>query len=540
MSRTRSIQAIGALVVLTTLVFGSTSSAETQGAAQAPRQGGTFTIALSAGFDPLDPATTSNTLARLTMKFVYDTLLYKHPKSGEIVPGLARSYSISKDGKRIRLELRRGVKFHDGTRFDAQSVVFSINRILDPKTRSPHRTSIVGPVRRIQALDRYTLRIVMNRPFAPFFDTLTQVAFAPVSPTAVRRWGADFNQHPVGTGPFMVESLSPGNNVSMVRNPRYNWAPAFEGRNGRAYLNRVVVRVVPEDATRMALGRSGDVDLVYAPVFNQLAGLQGDSRFRVRAAPRSGVPRSFIFNTSRWPFDDPRVRRAVAHAINKRQILQAAYGGNGSVAANILTPGLFGYSTAAAKLSPAYDPARAQTLLNAAGWTRGNDGILEKNGQKFAITYGTSTPGANFQITAQIVQENLRAIGIAASIQPESVAAYLEDIRGGKWHLADFLFAASDPDVLFTILHSSSINAAWNTARYQSAKLDGLLQRARQTLDSRARAALYGQIQTLVMTELPYVPYYNITQPFILNSRVRGVTVDVQGFYDIYNAWVSG
>lgn len=544
MSRSRSIHAVTVLGALALLAVASASAgparhAAAPDAAQAPRPGGTMTIGLSAGFDPLDPATTSNTLARLTMKFIYDTLLQRDPKTGEIVPSLARSYNVTKDGKIITIRLRTGVTFHDGTRFDAQSVVFSINRILDPKTRSPHRASIVGPVRRIRALNPQTIRIVMNYPFSPFLDTLTQVGFAPVSPTAVRRWGTDFARHPTGTGPFMVESVTPGDRVTMVRFPRYNWAPSFERRNGQAYLARVVVRVVPEDATRMALGRSGDIDLVYAPIFSQLASLRGNSQFAVRPAPRSGVPRSFIFNTSRWPFDDVKVRQAVAHAINKAQILAAAYGGNGSVAANILTPGLFGYSQAAAKLVPPFNPARARQLLQQAGWTAGSDGVLVKNGQRFSITYGTSTPGTSFQITSQIVQANLKEIGIEAKIESEAVAAYLEDIRAGKWHLADFLFAASDPDVLFTILHSSSINAAWNTSRYKSAQMDRLLLQARQALDSKARASLYAQIQNIVMTQLPYVPYYNITQPFIVNTRIQGLTIDGQGFYDLYNAWTS-
>jgi peptide/nickel transport system substrate-binding protein len=545
MPRTRSIHAVIVLVALTLLVVASASAgparqpAAATGVAQAPRPGGTLTIGLSAGFDPLDPATTSSTLARLVMKFIYDTLLYRDPKTGRIVPGLANSYSVTKDGKIITLRLRRNVLFHDGTRFNAQSVVFSLNRILDPKTRSPHRSSIVGPVRRIRALNQYTIRIVMNYPFSPFLDTLTQVGFAPVSPTAVRASGSNFSVRPVGTGPFMVQSVTPGDQVTMVRNSRYNWAPRFFRRNGQAYLGRVVVRVIPEDATRMALGRSGAIDLIYAPIFSQLPSFSNNPQFKVRPAPRSGVPRSFIFNTSRWPFNDARVRQAVAHAINKRQILQAAYGGNGSVASNILSPGLFGFSTAAAKLVPAYNPARARQLLAQAGWSRGNDGILVKDGQKFSITYGTSTPGTSFQITSQIVQSNLKEIGIETDIQPEAVAAYLQDIRAGKWHFADFLFAASDPDVLYTILHSSSINAAWNTARYQNARLDRLLLQARQALAPGRRIALYAQIQELVMRQLPYVPYYNITQPFILNSRVRGLTIDGQGFYDIYNAWVS-
>ena len=152
MSRSRSLHAAVVVVVSLTLLVAASASARPTGqptaakaGAQTPRQGGTLTIGLSAGFDPLDPATTSSTLARLVMKFIYDTLLYRDPKTNRIVPGLANSYNVTKDGKIITLRLRRNVRFHDGTRFNAQAVVFSLNRILDLKTRSPTARASSAP-----------------------------------------------------------------------------------------------------------------------------------------------------------------------------------------------------------------------------------------------------------------------------------------------------------------------------------------------------------------------------------------------------------
>ncbi len=532
----------GALVALIVSLSASAASArvdEVRGAAKVtPRSGGTLVLALNAGWDTLDPAATSFTFARQIMKFIYEPLLTQDPATGKILPALAQSWQISADKKTVTLRLRPGVLFHDGTPFNAKAVVFSWNRIIDPKTRSPHASTITGPIRRIRALNDLTVRIVLKTPFAPLLDSLTQVSLAPVSPTAVAKWGKDFGAHPVGAGPFMFESQAPNDNVVLVRNPKYKWAPDFYFHQGPAYLDKVVIRVVPEDSTRMALAQAGQIDVVYAPIVSQLQSFANNSNFRVSSAPRSGVPRSLIFNTTKAPFDDPKVRQAVGYAVNKKQIVQVALGGIGSAASSIITPSLFGYSREAAKAGPTYDPAKATQLLRAAGWTPGSDGILQKGGQKFIITLGSSPTGVS-PIQDAIIQSNLKAVGISAQIEVQQQAAYLASIRAGRWHLATFLFAASDPDVMYTVLHSTSIDQAWNTARYNSPAMDSLLVKAREEFDSQKRADLLAQAQKLALTDLPYLPLFNISNPFILSSRVLGFRRDTQGFYDLYDTWVS-
>ena len=532
----------GALVALIVSLSTSAASArvdEARGTAKVkPRSGGTLVLALNAGWDTLDPATTAFTFSRQMMQFIYEPLLTRDPTTGKILPALAQSWKISADKKTVTLKLRRGVLFHDGTPLNAKAVVFSWNRIIDPKTKSPYASTLTGPIRRIRALNNLTIRIVLKAPFAPLLDSLTQVSLAPVSPTAVAKWGKDFGAHPVGAGPFMFESQVPNDNVVLVRNPKYTWAPDFYFHQGPAYLSKVVIRIVPEDSTRMALAQAGQIDVVYAPIVSQLQSFANNPNFRVSSAPRSGVPRSLIFNTTKAPFDDPKVRLAVGYAINKKQIVQIALGGIGSVASSTITPSLFGYSRAAAKSGPTYDPAKAKQLLQAAGWTPGSNGILEKAGQKFAITLGSSPTGAN-PIQDPIIQSNLKAVGISAQIESQPQATYLASIRSGRWHLATFLFAASDPDVMYTVLHSVSIDQAWNTARYNSPAMDSILVKAREEFDVQKRADLYAQAQKLALKDLPYLPLHNISNPFILSSRVLGFRHDTQGFYDLYDTWVS-
>lgn len=532
---------VGTVIVVVVVGLATTAASarvRQSGKAPAPRSGGTLVIALNAGWDNFDPASTAFTFARQIMNFIYEPLLTRDPETKKIVPDLAESWTISADKKTVTLKLRHGVTFQDGTPFNAAAVVFSFNRIIAPTTNSPYASAITGPIRRIRALNSYTVRLVLKAPFAPLLDSLTQINLAPVSPAAVKKWGKDFGAHPVGAGPFQFESQTPNDNVVLTRYAQYKWGAAFHFHTGPAYLDKVVIRNVPEDATRMALAQSGQVDVVYAPIVSQLQSFANNPSFRVSAAPRSGVPRSLILNTSRAPFNDPKVRQAVAYAINKKQILQVALGGIGSVASNIITPSLFGYSRVVAKSTPSYNPEKAKQLLQSAGWTMGSDGIFQKGGEKLTISYGSSPTGA---VPAQdaVIQANLKAVGISANIENQQQAAFLQSIRAGKWDASTFLFAASDPDVMYTVLFSGSIDQAWNTARYNNKSMDSLLVKAREEFDPVKRAALYETAEKLALTDLPYVPLYNISNPFILNSKVRGFRHDTQGFYDIYDAWVS-
>ena len=379
--------------------------------ATTPVKGGTITLALSAGWDVLDPAATAFTFSRQIMQFIYDPLLARDPKTSKIVPGLAQSYNVSSDGTTITLKIRGNVKFHDGTVCDADAVAFSLNRIQDPALKSPMAATISGPVQSIKATDSSTVVITLRKPFAPFLDSLTQVSLAPVSPTAVQKYGKDYGSHPVGTGPFMFQSQVPNDNVVLVRNPDYKWAPSFYQHQGAAYLDKVVIRNVPEDATRMALEQSGAIDVVYAPIVSQLPEYQNNRKFSVVQATRPGMPRSFILNTAIWPFDDPKTRQAMPYAINKEQILKSAYGNIGGVADSILTPNLFGYSKATGSTAPSYDANKAKQLLADAGWKPGSDGILVKDGKRFSITYGSQNT-TSFNIQDQILQANLKAVGI--------------------------------------------------------------------------------------------------------------------------------
>ncbi len=517
---------------------GGSQSSGTTNKSATPVKGGTLTLALSAGWDVLDPAATAFTFSRQIMEFIYDPLLARDPKTSKIVPGLAQSFDVSSDGTTITLKIRPNVKFQDGTVCDANAVAFSLNRIQDPALKSPMAATISGPVQSIKATDASTVVITLKKPFAPFLDSLTQISLAPVSPAAVQKYGKDFGAHPVGTGPFMFQTEVANDNVVLVRYPDYNWAPSFFQHQGPAYLDKVVIRNVPEDATRMALEQAGTIDVVYNPIVSQLPDYQNNPKFYVVQATRPGMPRSFILNTAIFPFNDVKTRQAVAYAINKTQILQSAYGNIGGVADSILTPNVFGYAKSAGGAVATYDVNKAKQMLSDAGWKPGSDGILLKDDKRFSITYGSQST-TSFNIQDQILQANLKAVGIEMQIQDEEQAAILDDIRRGKWPMSTMLFAATDPDVMYTVLDSKSIGAAWNTARYNNPQMDSLLDQGRTELDQTKRANIYAQAQKLVAQDVPYIPFYNIKNPYLVNARVHNFGYDIQAFWVVYDTWMT-
>ncbi len=507
-------------------------------AADTPQRGGRVVVALTAGWDQLDPAATAFTFAREVMGNIYDPLLIKDPTTGETKPALATQWSFSPDGRTILLKLRQGVKFHDGTPLTAEAVAFSINRIKDPALRSPMAATILGPVEGVSALDPFTVQISMRSPFAPFLDSLTEISLAPVSPAAVQKYGKDFGQHPVGTGPFMVKEIVPNQRVVLVRNSDYRWAPKVFKHSGPAYLDELVYTVVPEDATRVAQLVRGEVQVLYNAPPREVQRLKRNPNFRAYFKDQPGFPRSLVLNTNKWPFDDVRVRIAIAHALNKEELLRAVYENIGGVARLPLSPVTWGYAKELEKDAYAYNPERARQVLAEAGWRPGPGGILAKDGRPFRVSLWTTTVPQQV-LEAQVEQAQLRAVGIDTQIHAIEQAPYLAAIRKGEHDIGGMLFVSADPDVLFTVSHSTQIERGWNTAYYKNAELDRLLEEARTTIDAANRKETYARVQEHLVKNVPYIPYYLITRAFLTRASVKDYMLDARAFQLFYDVWIS-
>jgi peptide/nickel transport system substrate-binding protein len=256
----------------------------------------------------LDPHKSAFAPHQRIIRSIFDSLVVALPEH-RFGPWLAKSWEVSPDGLSYTFKLRDDVHFHDGTRFDAEAVKFSLDRIKDPKNAF-YCIADIGPYESTTVVDDFTARVRFSKPYAPFLANLSKANLAMVSPTAARKYGADFPFHPVGTGPFQFKSLEAGTEIRLERNPEYHWAAAGSAHSGPAWLERLTFRNVPEEATRVAVlesGQAGAADLI--PPQN-LAAAKTSPDFHLISGELLNHNYSFYLNVKRAPWTDPRVREA--------------------------------------------------------------------------------------------------------------------------------------------------------------------------------------------------------------------------------------
>ena len=231
-------------------------------ASQGPTPGGTLIYGLATKFDTLDPTVTTFSVIGKIGYHVFDPLVWQS-SAGKYEAGLAESWQVSPDAKTYTFKLRKDVKFHDGTPFNAQAVKFTFDRIVDPATKSQLGISLLGPYDGTDVVDDSTVRVRFKTPYAPFLDSVSVPYLAPVSPDAVQKAGKDYGSTAlVGTGPFKFVSYSADSEVVLVRNDDYKWGPAFLKSRAAPYLDKIIWRIIPESTTRIATAESGELTFV--------------------------------------------------------------------------------------------------------------------------------------------------------------------------------------------------------------------------------------------------------------------------------------
>jgi peptide/nickel transport system substrate-binding protein len=435
-------------------------------------------------------------------EIIFEGLARWKPGTLEVEPGLAAAWQVSADGRRWTFRLRPGVVFHDGTTLDADAVVFSFLRVLDPR----HPNYLVGDdgvywrtllrdVKQVTALDPATVAIEIDRPYAPLLGEL--VMFPIVSPTAVRRWGNDFTRHPVGTGAFAFEAWSPNEQVVLHRFDHY-WGP-------RPALDRLVFRVVVDPRQRLIDLQSGSVDLAASIQPDEQSFVELHPELKLHHAPASNVT-YLAFNLDHPPFDDLRVRRAISHAINREPIVKLAFQGRAVAADSVLPPGQWGHHLPATRYD--YEPALARRLLDEAIAAKAFDAA------RVYKLYAPITPRAYLFVperVARYFQVALAQIGVRVELVLQPIQQHLASVARGDHDLAlsGWSGDTGDPDnFLYVLLHSDNAvpGSAQNIAFYRNPEVDRLLVAAQAVVEQPARKALYTEVQDRVAHDAPWVP----------------------------------
>jgi peptide/nickel transport system substrate-binding protein len=475
----------------------------------------------------IDPHVNASSELGIPLSSVYDTLVFRDPDGG-FVPGLAERWDISSDGLAYTFHLRRGVRFHDGTAFDARAVEANLRRILELQTKSQKAWYLINKVATVTVLDEYTVRLDLSEPFAPLLDSLSQVYLGMASPAALEKWGADYQFHQVGTGPFRFVEYTAEDHLTLERNPEYAWAPSIY-RNKTAQLERIVFRFYSDPATRAPALLSGEADVMGEVLPRDAADLEKSGRFAVYPVDVPGQPLQFFFNLNRAPTDDPLVRRALLAAADRRSLVQTVFGSYSPVARGPLTAATWG--SAAVVPEDAFDRNAAEDLLLRAGWEDADgDGVREKDGRplrlKVVFPYWNMTPQA-----AEVLEMQWQDIGADVElIQVASFSALKDAQAGGEYHLISWNQAGTDPDLLRPFYRS---DGAYNWSGVQNPELDLWLDEAVRAGSDSERLELYGRIQETIALEYAVLPIRDHVNVNVAGNRVKGLSFSPQGWFPI-------
>ncbi|MGD8603300.1 MAG: ABC transporter substrate-binding protein, partial [Anaerolineales bacterium] len=280
----------------------------------------------------IDPHLNASNELGIPLRSVYDTLVYLDSDSGEFVPGLAQSWSISDDSLTYTFELRQDVVFHDGQPFNSQAVVANFDYIQNPDNLSQKALGMLGPIEAVNAIDEYTVEIVMSEPYAPLLDSLSQVYLGMASPAALEEWGpGEYQFHQVGTGPYRFIDYVPNDHLTLERNPDYAWGPDFY-HNQVAEIDQIIFRFYEDPATRALALENGEVDIIGEVPQLDAERLAASGEFQLYPVTIPGQPLQYFLNTTNAPTDDVVVRRALIHAIDRQSIVETVFGSYSPIA----------------------------------------------------------------------------------------------------------------------------------------------------------------------------------------------------------------
>jgi peptide/nickel transport system substrate-binding protein len=476
---------------------------------EVPKPGGTLTFLAVASPDNLDPQVTVMAISFWVFSLMVDTLVAVDHNL-EIVPHLAESWEMSEDGLTWTFHLRRGVRFHDGTPFNAEAAAFSFNRYIKV---APGR--LLPQLKETVAVDEYTIEMRLTAPAPMLLDVLSGAFTGIISPAAVAKYEDDHGiRNMVGTGPFKFSEFIPGERVVVVRNEEYTWGPGFVKNPGPAYLERIELLVIPEAMTRVMEfeDRVRREDAVTAAIpTGDILRLKADPAIQTLSRPATGAVLLFI-NTTLWPFDDVRLREALWHAINTKDAIEFVMDGLAAPAYTFISPAQIGYEMAAGPIRPIvrqFNPERARELFAEAGWLPGPDGILVHQETGRRAEFGLLAPSTPPERIAQaeVTKAQLREIGLEIRITILESAAAVARAREGVYEL--FIVGYSWPDITrgFDLFHTRQIGGL-NFSFFSDPQVDRLVEIGFTSLDAAERAAAWNAAHVRILEKAPFVPWW--------------------------------
>lgn len=499
-----------------------------------PQYGGTVIYGKNGPPVTLDPAFVEETESSIIVGNLFEGLIIQRAGKIALDPGLAKSWKISLDGRTYTFNLKTGLTFHDGTPFNAQSVIFTFER---QKSGGEGESSsgyalwknfnMDNIFQSIEAINDSTVKIVLQKADATFLNILSLNFLAIVSPAAVQKYGSEFSKNPVGTGPFKFVSWDADGSVRTA---------AFDGYwHGRPYLDTVIFRPVPDPHERWLALKSGVINMMGLPTQKDLADIEKTPGVKVTKQPGMNV--AYVgMNMRKKPFDNPKVREAIVLAINKERIVREVFAQLGSQAKNPVPPTLLGHNDQI-QVAP-YDPERAKQLLKEAGFPNGFKCKLW--GLPLVRDYMPNPP-----LAAELIINDLKAVGITA--EEEKISNWGEFLRrrGRGEHemsVSGWVGDAPDPHFFFYPLLDKDITkqqSSTNVSFYASEEMHNLIKRGRQTFDPNARADIYKKACEVFNKDFPWVTLAHALTIVPMRDNVMGFELHASATRRFEKTWIK-
>jgi peptide/nickel transport system substrate-binding protein len=478
-----------------------------------PKAGGSVTFGMRADFLSLDTLRINNDSDNSVGNGIYDPLIARVGSKGELGPWLADSWDFSTDLKTFTLRLHQGVKFQDGTPFNADAVVFNIQRHMDPRNQSLSLADAIL-VESVSAPDESTAVVKLKSPWIDFPQTLVTGLGFMASPTAVKQYGADYGRHPVGTGPFVFKEWVPGDHVTATKNKSY-W------KQGLPYLESVTWRPIPDQDAKYASLKAGQIDVLQVATADQVVKAEKDSKLKVWKYEGNGG--TFVmFNTRTPPFDDVNARLAVSYATNRKEIVQQIGKDKYPVATGPFPSG----SDWATKVDePNFDADKARQALQAYG-----------KPLKFQFNIVSDPITRQY---GQVLQAQWKKLGIEAELVQMDQATLIQSALGHKFQVQIFQYGDwfdADRGFFNAFISKGSIV---NYSLYSNPAVDAALVKGRTTSDIAVRKQAYAVLQQEVAKDAPYVWLNYNTSYAISDLKVQNLNTIYSSITKPVQVWAS-
>ena len=525
----------------------SEPAASTGAAADQPVQGGTLVYLEQQAHTNLYPPAGGFYPNGGILNQITDKLTYQDPKTLEIQPWIAESWEVNPTATEYTFKLKKGVTFSDGTPLDAAAVARNYDTYgLGNKELKLPVSEVINNYERSEVVDPLTVKFYFKKPSPGFLQGTSVIGSGLVSLATLARPFEELGDATkiIGSGPFVVTAETLGKELTLTARKDYAWGPAKHAHQGRARLDEIKLIVTPEDSVRIGALLSGQAGFIrQVQAYDEKRVL--DQKFAIYAPSTRGVNNSVVFRPDNALVADVKVRQALLHATNTKEIVQTLFSANYPQATSVIASTALGYVNLSAKLG--YDEAKAKQLLDDAGWKLNANGLREKDGKELVLAAYESLPQPQNKETLQLVAQQWAKVGVKLNVLAgDSGSRTVDSLDPEKTPVAPGMVGRADPDVIKSNYYPTNRNVllqkggvSSKVKSFEDTKLNGLLEAIAAETDPAKRLAFTADVQNYLIDQAYVIPVFEEPQAFAGAPSVKGVEFEAVGRPSFYGTWVA-